>query len=221
MITVKLRSDLSTGMLPIAQQSAAKYQLNKFLKEMPQGTKAYIAGGAPRDWHHGIGCRDVDIFYQQPPVPERSTEELIRYMRFFKKCNNLGQHVGNYYFLDTYEASGQGIIGLHEYPVYQGALRHRKVQLIELNRDPLEVIKDFPINLSRIWMDRSGKIECHRDYAWGYNNGFLWALHDKQYYYPYIEKILGRYSRYGFIPHRWMSAADRLNSDRYDPLDID
>ena len=188
---IKLKSDLSTGMLPIAQANAAKYQLKKFLKTMPEGTIAYIAGGAPRDWHHGWGCRDVDIFFQAP----ETIETLSALGKHTPSCEAYG-----YGYMDATE---QNLLSIHEYKINQGSLRFRNVQLIRVQGHPLDVIKDFPINLSHIWMDSSGEIECDFWYQTGYNGRIISPIHNKQYYYPYLEKILPRFTDYAFTPKAW------------------
>ena len=175
------------------QMWSAMKQLKRVLDKLPEGTQAYIAGGVPRDWHHGWGCRDVDIFYKTP-----MTEEPIDLD--FRHIKLLGE--GLYYHPNNH------VLSVHEYPVYNGALKYRKVQLIRTDTDPLEVIKDFPINMSRIWMDRKGNIECDRWYAFGWYNCMLAEMHTKQYNYPYLEKILGRYRDYGFMPWGWKKRVD-------------
>ena len=52
-VRIKIKTNLSTGMLPNAQRIAAKRHLRELLANLPKGSTAYIAGGAPRDWHHG------------------------------------------------------------------------------------------------------------------------------------------------------------------------
>ena len=183
-------------MLPEAQRCAAKYQLNKFLKAMPKDTRAYIAGGAPRDWHHGWGCRDVDIFFS---VPE-DYESLTQATQHLSQFKMLGEAYGVDY---SYGCGEQGINAIYEYPIHQGSLKYRKVQLIWLRKKPLGVIQDFPINMSHIWMDSAGRITCNHNYAWGYNSGIIRPVNDTQYIYPYLEKLLPRYSSYCFIPATW------------------
>jgi len=192
---IKLKSDLSTGMLPIAQANAAKYQLKRFLNKMPQGTIAYVAGGAPRDWHHGWGCRDVDIFYQVPNDVDSLNAAEIQLQNY--------RPVGAAYGPYGYSCGTQNLMSVHEYKIQQGSLRSLDVQLIRLEGHPLNVIKDFPINLSHIWMDTSGQIECDFWYQTGYNSRIISAVHDKQYYYPYLEKILPRFTDYAFTPKEW------------------
>ena len=46
----------------IREQKRALGLLKKFKSNLPDNAIAIIAGGAPRDWHHGWGCRDIDIF---------------------------------------------------------------------------------------------------------------------------------------------------------------
>lgn len=193
---IKIATNKSTGMFPEAQRIAAKRQLNKFLKAMPEGTRAYIAGGAPRDWHHGWGCRDVDIFFS---VAEdfKSLHEAYNYLNKFELAN---QAYGEDY---SYGCGEQGILSIHEYPIYQGSLKYRKVQLIRLKKSPLTVINNFPINMSHIWMDSAGRITCNHHYQHGYDTSILRNVNDSQYYYPYLEKILPRMSKYAFVPNTW------------------
>ena len=200
---IKLATDKSTGMFPIAQHAAAKRQLNKFLQAMPVGTEAYIAGGAPRDWHHGWGCRDVDIFFY---VPEQ-TDALTQTVQHLSQYTLLGEAYGSDY---SYGCGEQGINSIYEYPIHQGSLRHRKVQLIWLRKRPLDVIRNFPVNMSHIWMDRKGTITCDFHYQLGYNKSVIRPANNTQYIYPYLEKILPRYSNYAFVPMNWNDPADPI-----------
>jgi len=203
---IKLATNKSTGMYPIAQHNAAKYQLRKFLKAMPEGTEAYIAGGAPRDWHHGWGCRDVDIFFH---VPENG-DALTQTVQHLSQYTLLGEAYGSDY---SYGCGEQGINSIYEYPIHQGSLRYRKVQLIWLRKRPLDVIRNFPMNMSHIWMDRNGIITCDYHYRLGYNSSVLRPANDSQYIYPYLEKILPRYSNYAFIPTIWDHPEDLIEEN--------
>jgi len=200
---IKLATNKSTGLLPTAQHAAAKRQLNKFLQAMPVGTEAYIAGGAPRDWHHGWGCRDVDIFFYVPEnvnALTKTTEHLSQYKL-------LSEAYSSDY---SYGCGEQGINAIYEYPIHQGSLRYRTIQLIWLRKRPLDVIRNFPMNMSHIWMDRKGIITCDYHYRLGYNSSVLRPANDSQYIYPYLEKILPRYSNYAFIPTIWDHPEDLI-----------
>lgn len=186
-VKIKIRTDLSTGMFPEAQRVAARRHLKQLLANLPKGSKAVIAGGAPRDWHHGWGCRDVDIFFQSEDMSYvESRAEPLR---------------NSYY--NGYGYDENGIMSVHEYPIHQGCLKYRKVQLIRTVSDPMLVIHEFPVNMSRIWMDATGKIMADHHYQWGYNHRIINQVNHTQWVYPYIEKILGRYSNYGFVPINW------------------
>jgi len=194
--TIKIATNKSTGMFPEAQRVAAKRQLKKFLSAMPEGTEAYIAGGAPRDWHHGWGCRDIDIFFKVPD-DFKSLNDAYSHLSQFKI---MGEAYGVDY---SYGCGEQGILTIHEYPIHQGSLRYRKVQLIRLKQKPLDIINNFPINMSHIWMDSSGRITCNHHYQHGYDTSILRNVNNSQYYYPYLEKILPRMSTYAFVPNTW------------------
>jgi len=189
----------STGMFPLAQRVASKNILNKFLDEMPEGTIAYIAGGAPRDWHHGIGCRDIDIFFHVPDEFRDSTTVMLE---------NMYQTLHHNYHGYDYEG-GQGIMSVHEFDASEMSrsktMQFRKVQLIRLDRDPMSVITDFPISLSRIWMGIDGLIYCDDAYKDSYNNRIIREMHNKQYNYVYLNKILGRFDKYAFVPNTYRS----------------
>jgi hypothetical protein len=206
---IKLATNKSTGLLPTAQHAAAKRQLNKFLQAMPVGTEAYIAGGAPRDWHHGWGCRDVDIFFH---VPEQE-DALTQATQQLSKYKLMGKAYGSDY---SYGCGEQGINSIYEYPIHQGSLRYRTIQLIWLRKRPLDVIRNFPMNMSHIWMDRNGIITCDYHYRLGYNSSVLRPANDSQYIYPYLEKILPRYSHYAFIPTVWDQPEDIIKESEND-----
>ena len=199
MTKIKLKVK-STGLHPIAQRAVAKKHLNLLLDKLPEGSTAYVAGGAPRDWHHGWGCRDIDIFFQ---VPTEERNQVARYMN--EEYDKLNQ--GGYYFDD----GSQGILGVHEYPATKyspnaTSTQYTKVQLIHTEQDPLDVIRDFPISLSRIWMDKTGAIECDTAYEMSYRYSTIHEMHTKQgWNYNYLDKILGRFNNYAFVPVNWKS----------------
>ena len=182
------------GLLPKAQKAVAKNLLNRFLNEMPEGTIAYVAGGAPRDWHHGWGCRDLDIFYKTPD--DANVDDILsKYTLIKNPYGYSGYGVGD----------SQGLLSVHEYDVKDysrsRSMSHKKVQLIRTKYNPLEIITDFPISLSRIWMDKEGKIKCDFMYRIGYNNSTIYEIHG--WNYVYLNKILGRFDKYVFMPKYW------------------
>jgi len=184
-------------LLPKAQKAVSKNLLNRFLNEMPEGTIAYVAGGAPRDWHHGWGCRDLDIFYKTPDHADVD-DILSKYTLIKEKYGSYGYGIDN----------SQGLMSVHEYDVKDysrsKSMSHRKVQLIRTAYDPLEVITNFPISLSRIWMDKEGIIKCDLMYKIGYNNSTIYEVHTEQgWNYVYLNKILGRFDKYVFVPKYW------------------
>jgi len=184
-------------LLPKAQKAVAKNLLNRFLNEMPEGTIAYVAGGAPRDWHHGWGCRDLDIFYKTPDHADVD-DILSKYTLIKEKYGSYGYGIDN----------SQGLMSVHEYEAKDysrsKSMSHKKVQLIRTAFDPLEVITNFPISLSRIWMDKEGIIKCDLMYKIGYNNSTIYEIHDEQgWNYVYLNKILGRFDKYVFMPKYW------------------
>lgn len=168
------------------QMWAGQRHLQRLLRQLPSGSEAYIAGGAPRDWHHGWGCRDIDIFFK---TPEEDSLNLK-----YRGLKDISQY--SYY-------NGKELIDVHEYPVSSGFLKFRNVQLIRLAIDPLKFINHFPINMSRVWMDMKGKVRCSEEYKIGYYGKYFLELHREQWNYAYISKILGRYSNYAFIPYKW------------------
>jgi len=211
MAKIQLRS-LSTGLHPIAQKSVAKKHLNLLLSKLPEDSTAYVAGGAPRDWHHGWGCRDIDIFFS---VPENFRVHVTNELD--NEYSKLNEDYSNY----GYGVEGHGIIhSVHEYDATKYSPRakstsHTKVQLIQTKKDALEVIQKFPISLSRIWMDKEGDIECDFFYANSYNSRIINELNETHgWNYTYLNKILGRFHMYAFSPMRYNGsrpAKDRLD----------
>jgi len=194
----KLNICAKYSLYPKAQKAAAKNILRKFLAEMPEGTIAYIAGGAPRDWHHGWGCRDIDIFFR---VPADHNNDLAATLHLHKHYDRI------HHKYHSYEYDGQGVMSVHEVPATKfsnaKSVQYTNVQLIRVQDHPLKVIKDFPISLSRIWMNPEGEVECDLWYRSGYNHYTIYEVNTKQYNYRYLEKILPRFSAYTFIPKYW------------------
>lgn len=195
---------LSTGLHPIAQRAVAKKHLNLLLSRLPEGSTAYVAGGAPRDWHHGWGCRDIDIFYTVPLANRDSVK---------KQFDTEYDKVAEDYSVYGYGVNGNPLLhAVHEYKATKYSPRakstsHTTVQLIMTTKDPLEIIKDFPISLSRIWMDKEGEISCDFFYASSYNSRVIHELNETHgWNYVYLNKILGRFSMYSFMPQNWQSS---------------
>jgi hypothetical protein len=189
---------LSTGLHPKAQRAVAKKHLNLLLEKLPEGSTAYVAGGAPRDWHHGWGCRDIDIFFSVPLEHRDKVADMLtnEHGSFKRDESNYG-----------YGVEGHGIIhSIHEYEATKYSPRaksteYTKVQLIQTKQDALEVIKNFPISLSRIWMDKDGNIECDLFYARTYNSRIIHEMNESHgWNYVYLDKILGRFPMYAFAP---------------------
>lgn len=200
---------LSTGLHPIAQRAVAKKHLNLLLSKLPKGSTAYVAGGAPRDWHHGWGCRDLDIFYS---IPKESQENVDKMMN--NEYETLSRDYSNY----GYGVDGHGILhSVHEYPATKYSPKakstsYTKVQLIQTKKDALEVIKDFPISLSRIWMDKEGTIECDQFYAMSYNARIIHEMNETHgWNYVYLDKILGRFPMYAFSPMRYQGRREEAD----------
>ena len=205
MYEVKLKSK-STGLLPIAQRAVAKHHLRLLLSDLPPGSTAYVAGGAPRDWHHGWGCRDIDIFYH---VPEEYRDGITTMMS--DKYTTNAQDYSSY----GYGVNNNPLIhSIHEYPATLHSPRAKSttytpVQLVQTTKPALEVIESFPISLSRIWMDVEGTIKCDPMYAQSYNARIIHELNETHgWNYVYLNKILGRLSMYAFCPLRYHGSRD-------------
>jgi len=195
-----------------AQMRASLYHLRRFNKLLPEGSSAYIAGGFLRDLHHGFGCRDVDIFYHIPDnklsthYDPTLDKQVLSHLTELPKLNAIDEYGGYEY------CSDQGIRDIYEYTVKKGALRHREVQLIRLNTDPLYVITDFPINMSRIWMGIDGIVHTCESYDWGYQYSTMREMHSKQWNYVYLAKILPRFNHYAFYPYTYFSNQEKMKS---------
>jgi len=193
----------------IQEQKKAVKLLKKFKSNLPKDAIAIIAGGAPRDWHHGWGCRDIDIFYyipDQKPLTYlcHKTNEQKPCHLDIPKLKQLGEN--NQYFNYDCDDTGFGaILSIHEYQIRRknAALHLRNVQLIELKIPPLDYVKLFPISLSQIYMDDTGKIESLHAYDCSYEYKIIYELHRKSWNYVYLDKILGRFCDYGFLPYKW------------------
>ena len=195
-----------------SQMKAGLYHLRRFNKLLPEGSSAYIAGGFLRDMHHGFGCRDVDIFYHIPDskvachYDPTQGKQVLSHFTGLPKLKAIDEYGG-------YDYCGeQGIQDIYEYTVKKGILKYREVQLIRLNTDPLYVINDFPINMSRIWMGIDGIVHSCESYDWGYEFSTMKEMHGKQWNYMYLGKILGRFPNYAFYPHSYFSHQEKMHN---------
>jgi len=183
-----MRIKLTEGIAKVQKKSALRL-LRKLKSELPPDGICYISGGSLRDWHHGFGCRDIDIFYHVPSDPFYKPKS-------FGKLETLGDYTEYY--------KNGNILSVSEYKCTHGALKYRPIQFICLNEDPLGVIQcDFPMNLSRIWMGVDGKIFATDEYETGYNSRIIVELDNSTWNYVYLNKILGRFSEYSFMPYGW------------------
>jgi len=206
MLNIKLKTTLSTGLFPKSQKAVAKKHLNLLLNKLPAGSQAYVAGGAPRDWHHGWGCRDIDIFFSVPKEYQPHVTLMLdaEYDKVAEDYSQEGYGVNNNPLLHSvheYDAN--------KYSPHAKSTSPTKFQLIQPNVDALQVIKDFPISLSRIWMEKEGEIYCCHMYAQSYNSRIMHELNETHgWNYVYLDKILGRFSQYTFMPMRWAGRRD-------------
>ena len=181
---IELTSDLAK-----AEKKSALRLLKKLKAELPPDGICYVAGGAPRDWHHGWGCRDLDIFYM-------STSDPYFVPKVFGKL----KRSDNY---DEYYSMGGYLTAVHNFDG-KGTFKDTSIQLVNLCKDPLSVIQDdFPISLSRIWMDVDGNINSSEAYDWSYDRRMILECHNDTWNYTYLGKIIGRFNEYGFIPFNY------------------
>jgi len=198
----------------VKQFRAIKYQLKKFSNALPEGSVAYVAGGALRDFHHGWGVRDVDIFYYIPSdklamhYDPTVDQQVYSHLSHFSNLKLLGQGENGYDYDEH-----QGIQDIYEHQIHKGELKYNPLQLIRVKSHPLSVIQDFPINMSRIWMGIDGVIQTCESYDYGYENSIMREMHRKQYNYVYLAKIMGRFSNYAFYPLTYFSNQKRLQRE--------
>jgi len=189
-ITITTTNTYVDNQIKVAINELTRIQdiLKKY--DMDREADAMIAGGAPRDWIHGHGARDIDIFYHL------EDENMSPF------SNSIGvRELGGY---SDYE-DANGIVSVHEY----STRNHTAIQLIRTKIPVLQHIRThFPMNMCKVWMNEDGDIGYDKSFEWGYENKIIYQV-IPGWHYRYLNKILGRYRDYGFLPMNWETAEQR------------
>jgi len=149
---------------------------------------AFIAGGAPRDWDHGMASRDFDIYF------EGDISKLKHKMVPLAEAED---------YSNPY--SDEGIVSVKESVIeFKNVGITKTVQFVECDRNPHDVIRNFPFGMSQAYMNRYASAILTTDaYDAGKRNRMFTALRHHDRSYIYIAKILPRYQSYGFTPVGW------------------
>ena len=174
---------------------------NKILNDLKIiDPRAYLAGGAPRDWNFGEEANDLDFYYfTQASSIQESSAQLER---FFP-----GVHIS---------AESRGSMKLYEYMhglrrIWNAEVDGVKVQFIQMisieERD--KAWERMSVSICKIKMDAIG-IDKHRDFKMTEASGAMFLTKGYSWTDPHPKKIFERFKDKFRIAYNFENATDIL-----------
>lgn len=187
------------------QKAIAKLILNKL--DFPEYEVA-LAGGAPRDWYLGEKANDLDIFICNVPS-DKSLEELKEALQ-----EQLGREV---YPLIEKKYETTEFYGFETHYEFQGLTQ--TIQFLFHFKDLKTTVKEFPVNISRIWWDG----EFHTHWTFSFWTNYQLLIFEGGCNDSYVDKIHFRFG-YGTVSLGLKEAlftyGRKLKRERENPLDV-
>lgn len=145
--------------------------------------RAYLAGGAPRDWEFGLEANDLDYYYftQAQTMAESATQ----LERFFPKVTMSGELHGD---TKLYEH----MKGLRR--IWNTEIEGVKVQFIQMDtiEDRERAWEHMSVSLCKIKMDAFG-VHKHRDFKLSIGSGTMFLTEGYNWNDPHPKKIFERF----------------------------
>lgn len=164
--------------------------------------RAYLAGGAPRDWEFGLEANDLDYYYfTQAQTMIESANQLER---FFPKVVMSGESQGD---TKLYEH----MKGLRR--IWNTEVDGIKVQFIQMNSidDRAKAWERMSMSLCKIKMDAFG-IHKHRDFQTSLASGMMFLTDGYSWHDPHPAKIYERFKDKFRVAYSAENAIDHLLS---------
>lgn len=134
-----------------------------------------IAGGAPRDWYFQNSANDIDVFICA--VSQDKDREILK----LELEGSLGVALTEIQHNPNYELKFYG----WEYETEEG----QKVQLLCHFQSLIDTVREFPINVSRVYWDG----EYHFHYTFNFFTNHRYLIIDDATPGHYIHKILEKF----------------------------
>ena len=156
----------------------------KILKDLKViDPRAYLAGGAPRDWEFGEEANDLDFYY----FTQASTmgESSLQLERFFPKVHMSGETNGDVKLYEHME-------GLRR--VWNTEIEGMKVQFIQMRtiEDRAKAWEHMSVSICKIKMDAFG-IHKHRDFKVSQASDTMFLTKGYTWSDPHPSKIFERF----------------------------
>lgn len=164
--------------------------------------RAYLAGGAPRDWEFGEEANDLDYYYftQAQTIPESATQ----LQRLFPKVVMSGETRGD---VKLYEH----MKGLRR--IWNTTIEGVKVQFIQMDtiEDREKAWERMSVSLCKIKMGAFG-VDKHRDFKLSVGSGTMFLTEGYSWNDPHPNKIFERFKDKFMIVNSAEDAIDHLLS---------
>ena len=164
--------------------------------------RAYLAGGAPRDWEFGMEANDLDYYYFTQA--QTMTESATQLQRFFPEVIISGEIRED---VKLYEH----MVGLRR--IWNTTIGGMKVQFIQMRtiEDREKAWERMSVSLCKIKMDAFG-VTKHRDFKLSVGSGTMFLTEGYSWNDPHPKKIYDRFKDKFETVYSAESAIDRLLS---------
>lgn len=170
------------------KESKIKFQkelAKKILKDLKViDPRAYLAGGAPRDWEFGEEANDLDFYY----FTQASTmgESSLQLERFFPKVHMSGETNGDVKLYEHME-------GLRR--IWNTEIQGMKVQFIQMKtiEDREKAWERMSISVCKIKMDTWGIVWKHKDFKLSQASDTMFLTKGYSWSDPHPSKIFERF----------------------------
>jgi len=196
----------------IQKQRKLACQVVQSLKEL--GFFSVVAGGAPRDWFFNRPAKDIDIFVQENPQKDLTTETINKIFqktgwdlrsKLFEQYSDLtkeGQaaEMTKDYIKANLEVTkvslGDPGFTRKKFIVCTFILENEEIQLIfrDFQYDSISLIKNFGCTISETFLSEDDKIVCSECFKESLNSGVILYFEDS----GYILKLQNKFPNWRF-----------------------
>lgn len=163
------------------QKELAKKILNDLKVIDP---RAYLAGGAPRDWEFGEEANDLDFYYFTQATTMRESASQLE--RFFPKVHMSGETNGDVKLYEHME-------GLRR--IWNTEIDGMKVQFIQMQtiEDREKAWERMSVSICKIKMDTWGTVCKHKDFKLSQASDTMFLTKGYSWSDPHPNKIFERF----------------------------
>ena len=162
--------------------------------------RAYLAGGAPRDWEFGEEANDLDFYYFTQATTMRESASQLE--RFFPKVHMSGETNGDVKLYEHME-------GLHR--IWNTEIDGVKVQFIQMRtiKDREKAWERMSVSICKIRMDAFG-IHKHKDFKMSEASGTMFLTKGYSWLDPHPSKMFERFKDKFSTAHDFEHATEIL-----------